>query len=141
MNEKIVARELLRMAKELIAIEFPTQEAMDKYLKEHPGADRSNHKVVPHNSYKEFGQWDKTEKTRAHKGIRKNNTTKYDLQRHLTQHPEISPKTHKIEKFHDEGLGSDYELDEKSGYTLVNRRKDDEPISDSEKRIWKSLGR
>lgn len=28
------------------AMEFPTQDAMDKYLKEHPEADKSNHKVV-----------------------------------------------------------------------------------------------
>ena len=41
-----VAEELLAMARELLAMEFPTQDAMDKYLKEHPDADRSNHKVV-----------------------------------------------------------------------------------------------
>lgn len=28
------------------AVDFPTQEAMEKYLKDHPGADKSNHKVV-----------------------------------------------------------------------------------------------
>ena len=28
------------------ATEFPTQDALDKYLKEHPDADRANHKVV-----------------------------------------------------------------------------------------------
>lgn len=47
MNRMVVASELLRIAKDLLAIEFPTQDAMDKYLKEHPDADRSNHKVVP----------------------------------------------------------------------------------------------
>lgn len=46
MNEIAVARELLRVAKSLMAMDFPTQDAMDKYLKEHPDADKSNHKVV-----------------------------------------------------------------------------------------------
>lgn len=40
------AKELLRIAKSLIAMEFPSHKAMMDYLKEHPGADRSNHKVV-----------------------------------------------------------------------------------------------
>ena len=33
-------------AKEKKAMDFPTQDAMDKYLKDHPDANRSNHKVV-----------------------------------------------------------------------------------------------
>ena len=41
-----IARELLAVAKELMAIEFPTQDAMKKYLDEHPDADKSNHRVV-----------------------------------------------------------------------------------------------
>ena len=47
MNKALVAKELLAIARELVAMEFPTEEAMDKYLKDHPGADKSNHKVVP----------------------------------------------------------------------------------------------
>lgn len=43
---KKVARHLLFMAKEFIGIDFPNQDAMDKYLKEHPDADRTNHRVV-----------------------------------------------------------------------------------------------
>ena len=31
---------------EMTAMEFPTQDALDKYLKDHPDANRSNHKVV-----------------------------------------------------------------------------------------------
>lgn len=46
MNRIAMAQELVRMAKEVMAIEFPTQDAMDAYLKEHPDADRSNHRVV-----------------------------------------------------------------------------------------------
>jgi len=41
-----LAGEMLRLAKELVGMEFPTRDAMDKYLKEHPDADRSKHKVV-----------------------------------------------------------------------------------------------
>lgn len=44
-NRKIASR-LLFMAKEVLGMDFPTQDAMDKYMKDHPDADRSNHKVV-----------------------------------------------------------------------------------------------
>lgn len=33
------------LASEKEAMEFPTQEALEAYLKEHPGADKSKHKV------------------------------------------------------------------------------------------------
>ena len=41
-----IASELLLVAKELTAIEFPTQDAYDKYMKEHPDADKSLHRVT-----------------------------------------------------------------------------------------------
>lgn len=41
-----IASRLLFMAKEVLGMDFPTQDAMDKYMKDHPDADRSNHKVV-----------------------------------------------------------------------------------------------
>lgn len=47
MNRQIVAKELLKIAKDLVAIDFPSQDALDKYLKAHPGADKSKHKVAP----------------------------------------------------------------------------------------------
>ena len=46
MNRELVAKELLSIARELVAIEFPTQDAYDKYMKDHPDADKSKHKVV-----------------------------------------------------------------------------------------------
>jgi hypothetical protein len=46
MTKILVAKELVKLAKDLLAIDFPSQDALDKYLKEHPDADRSNHKVV-----------------------------------------------------------------------------------------------
>ena len=46
MDRVKIASELVKIAKELMAIDFHTQEAMDKYLKEHPEADKVNHKVV-----------------------------------------------------------------------------------------------
>jgi hypothetical protein len=46
MDNKKIARRLLFMAKEVLGMDFPTQDALDKYLKDHPDADRSNHKVV-----------------------------------------------------------------------------------------------
>jgi hypothetical protein len=41
-----VATELLKVAKDLLGFEFPTQEALDKYLKEHPAADKTLHYVT-----------------------------------------------------------------------------------------------
>jgi DNA-directed RNA polymerase subunit RPC12/RpoP len=35
------------VARELVAIDFPTQDAYDKYMKEHPDADKSKHKIKP----------------------------------------------------------------------------------------------
>lgn len=46
MDREMVAKELSIIAKELLAIDFPSKEAMDSYFKEHPNADRSNHRVV-----------------------------------------------------------------------------------------------
>ena len=40
MNRIAVAQEILKIAKELMAMEFPTDAAMKKYLREHPGADK-----------------------------------------------------------------------------------------------------
>jgi hypothetical protein len=45
MNREAVANELLRIAEDLMAMDFPTQDAYDKYLKEHPDADKSKHHV------------------------------------------------------------------------------------------------
>lgn len=45
-----IAYELLMVAKELTSMEFPTQDALDKYLKDHPDANRSKHKVVKNTS-------------------------------------------------------------------------------------------
>ena len=45
MDNKKIARELVRLARDIMGTEFDSQEAMDKYLKEHPGADKSNHSV------------------------------------------------------------------------------------------------
>jgi len=45
MNRTLVAKELVKIARELVAMEFPTQDAYDKYMKEHPDADKSLHSV------------------------------------------------------------------------------------------------
>ena len=45
MNKIAVAKELMAIARELQATDFPSQDALDKYLKDHPDADKSNHKV------------------------------------------------------------------------------------------------
>lgn len=40
-----IAKQLLFLARELVGYDFPSQESFDKYMKEHPDADRSNHTV------------------------------------------------------------------------------------------------
>jgi hypothetical protein len=45
MNKIAVAIELVKIAKLLSAFEFSTDEALHKYLDEHPEADKSNHRV------------------------------------------------------------------------------------------------
>lgn len=47
MKNILIARELVKIAKKLLlGIDFPTEQALKKYLDEHPGADKSLHKVV-----------------------------------------------------------------------------------------------
>ena len=53
MNDFKIAHEIIRIAKELIGLEFPNQEAYNSYLKEHPLADKSNHTVKHVEEHKE----------------------------------------------------------------------------------------
>ena len=46
MNRNYIASELLKAAKEMTAIDFYTQTAMDLYLKLHPKSNKSDHKLV-----------------------------------------------------------------------------------------------
>jgi len=77
MNRVLIAKEIMAIARILTSTEFDSQEAMNKYLREHPDADRSKHsvkkpagggsggsggpggkKVKPHKSLGELlGQW------------------------------------------------------------------------------------
>jgi hypothetical protein len=45
MNKQMIASELLKCAKALVSMEFDSEEAMKKYLDDHPDADKSNHSV------------------------------------------------------------------------------------------------
>ena len=46
MNNKKISKKLNKIAKQLLSVDFPNQKAMNDYLKQHPKADRKNHKVV-----------------------------------------------------------------------------------------------
>lgn len=53
MKKKIIT-ELIKIAKTLLSIEFPSKEALNDYLHEHPNADPRNHSIKPvHNNPKE----------------------------------------------------------------------------------------
>ena len=45
MNRKILSSELLKLAKDIVAIEFDSEEALKEYLHGHPKADKSKHTV------------------------------------------------------------------------------------------------
>lgn len=45
MNKELVAKELLSIARELAAMEFPSNRALETYLSKHPDADKSKHTV------------------------------------------------------------------------------------------------
>jgi len=45
MDRKLVAEELVLAARELVGMEFPTEDALKKYLKDHPKAEKSKHSV------------------------------------------------------------------------------------------------
>ena len=45
MNKQRVAKELLAVARDLMAIEFDSDAALKKYLKDHPDSNKSNHSV------------------------------------------------------------------------------------------------
>ena len=73
MNRTAVAKELLAIAKDLLAMDFPTQDAYDKYMKEHPDADKSLHTVK------------ETKKDESSKGetTKKDEPKKEDVPEHL----------------------------------------------------------
>jgi len=96
MDRVFVAAELLKVAKDLTAFEFPSQAALDAYMKDHPGADKSKHKVkeAPGQGSFDFKPMKKTPKTTPHvkKNIKKDSLSK--VQNVL--------KTHEIEDDSDE---------------------------------------
>lgn len=69
--DEMVANELVLAAKELMATDFPSQEALDKYLKEHPDADKSQHHVVKDDLQEHVTKYKKTIEPEARAEIRK----------------------------------------------------------------------
>ena len=72
-------RELLAFLKE--AREFPNQKALDKYLRDHPGADRRNHSVRKPAPKKKDLEFDKEHR------VHLDGITKEDFRKFL-EHPE-----------------------------------------------------
>lgn len=61
-DKRRIAKDLLGMAREVLGYEFPSQNALDKYLKEHPKAKKENHWVEGKKPEKNL---QKTEKTKT----------------------------------------------------------------------------
>ena len=60
-----------------VATEFPTQEALDKYLKDHPGADKSKHTVKKQDGGGGKGKEDKPKRKAEHE-LRSSVDTTYE---------------------------------------------------------------
>lgn len=45
-NEVSITKEMSRIGKDIMAITFTTQQGLNNYLKEHPKADKRNHRVL-----------------------------------------------------------------------------------------------
>jgi len=46
MDRTVVTQELIRVARLLSGMDFPNEQALKKYLKDHPDANKSKHRVV-----------------------------------------------------------------------------------------------
>lgn len=75
MNKNLVASELTTVAKDILALEFPTQDALDKYLEDHPAADKSKHKVKE--TKKEEGEKDTPAKDESEQKVVEHEGKKY----------------------------------------------------------------
>lgn len=97
MNKNLVAKELLKIAKLLTSTEFDSQEALNKYLKEHPDADKSNHTV-------------KKEKDISKEKIKKDEEVHGEVEKDLhdragkTDQPHLDDASHAAVKKHAEKL-------------------------------------
>jgi hypothetical protein len=85
-----------------IATEFPSQEALDKYMKDHPGADPKNHTVK------------KEEKSEGEATYRSdllyNQWEADEVRRDLNRATPVDPKTHKFVAPHTNALSKALKL-------------------------------
>ena len=63
-----IARKLVRLARDVMSMDFDTEKQMKEYLKEHPGADKSRHRVKP-SGKSQKGEWDDEESVSFHKDL------------------------------------------------------------------------
>ena len=128
------------------ARDFPNQKALNKYLREHPKADRGSHRVLierkPDGTNKYDTDSDEHAKFFEHKDKDKDNSRE-KLLKHLTKHPEITPKTHTIHEYApNHGEYPAYGGSEYGGYTLLPRPK--AKPNKNEKvvtKMWDDIGR
>lgn len=80
MDNKNIAKEFLKVARNLCAVEFETTEALKKYLKEHPDADKSKHKVKKTNKPIPRKQKEKLEDLNKHAESGNTEMVKYTIQ-------------------------------------------------------------
>ena len=74
MDKNRVASELLKVAQDLIAIDFPSDEALKQYLNDHPKADKRNHKVVKPKLDKHINTLNKVYKDHEKRMVKENSS-------------------------------------------------------------------
>ena len=97
MNDLRIAREISRIAREMLSIDFSTKNEYDQYLKDHPAADRKNHRVVENKK-----QPVKTEKKDVETPAKAPAKTKHDFSREAIL--KDKPKFEKALKFFGESI-------------------------------------
>jgi len=89
MNRRQAAQEVLRVAKDLSAMDFPTKDALEKYLHDHPGADKSRHVVTDKREQKRRDYIkQKREKEKAQRK-EKEKQTGFKIPLHVRHHPSL----------------------------------------------------
>jgi hypothetical protein len=137
MNERKVASEMLVLARELLGMEFDTKEEMDDYKREHDVRPGTKMTVKPGNT-----DSDERAKFFEHKSKNTDNSRE-KLLKHLTKHPEITPKTHTIHEYApNHGEHPEYNYSEHGGYTLTPRPnakpyKNEKVVT----KMWDDIGR
>jgi hypothetical protein len=128
----------------MIAMDFPTQDAYDKYMKEHPDADKSKHKVVKQEeSKKEIEKKIKETPDEVEERLKKQMGDKYKTQDQRIQEgkKDMESRSRTLQEMKG-GLGQwvkDYKEQRKSNPEAAKKTKENIDKAIKEKGLHKDL--